>query len=115
MELGCGLATKFVHGRRYLYIWRYDRSNGRSEKVERYVGRVGSTQTGERAVRMLLEHAMDAKAKVDLRIARYKNALRKMERNLRWRWAGVRPAPSSVYLLRDNNRTGAVKTTRRPP
>jgi len=80
MELGCGLATKVVHGRRYLYFWRYDRLNGRSKKVDRYVGPVGSAETGEKAVRMLLEHAMDAKAEVDLRVARYKRALERMRR-----------------------------------
>jgi hypothetical protein len=80
MEMGCGLATKKVHGRRYLYFWRYDRLNGRSEKVDRYVGPVGSAETGEKAVRMLLEHAMDAKAEVDLRVARYTRALERMRR-----------------------------------
>jgi hypothetical protein len=80
MELGCGLATKIVHGRRYLYFWRYDRSNGTSRKVERYVGPVGSTETGEKAVRMLLEHAMDAKEEVDIRLARYRRALERMRR-----------------------------------
>jgi len=80
MELGCGLATKTVHGGRYLYFWRYDRLDGRSTKVERYVGPVGSMETGERAVRMLLEHTMDAKAEVELRVARYKGALLKMRR-----------------------------------
>jgi hypothetical protein len=80
MELGCGLATKIVHGRRYLYFWQYDRSNGTSRKVERYVGPVGSTVTGEKAVKMLLEHAMEAKVEVDLRVARYRRALERMRR-----------------------------------
>jgi len=80
MEMGCGLATKTVHGRRYLYFWRYNRLNGRSEKVERYVGPVGLMETGERAVKMLLEHAMDAKEEVDLRVARYRRALERMRR-----------------------------------
>jgi hypothetical protein len=80
MELGCGLAMKIVHGRRYLYFWRYGKLNGASKKVERYVGPVGAAQTGEKAVRMLLEHAVDAKAEVDLRVARYRSALRKMRR-----------------------------------
>jgi hypothetical protein len=78
-ELGCGLATKIVHGRRYLYFWRYERSNGTSRKMERYVGPVRSTKTGEKAVRMLLEHAIDAKAEVDLRLTRYRRALERMK------------------------------------
>jgi hypothetical protein len=78
MELGCGLATKIVHGRRYLYFWRYDRRDGRSKKLERYVGPVGPAETGEKAVRMLLERAMDVKAEVDMRITRYRRALERM-------------------------------------
>jgi hypothetical protein len=80
MELGCGLATKIVHGRRYFYFWRYGKLNGASKKVERYVGPVGAAQTGEKAVRMLLEHAVDAKEEVDLRLARYRRALERMRR-----------------------------------
>ena len=76
--MGCGLATKTVHGRRYLYFWRYDRLNGRSVKTERYVGPVGSVGTSERAVRMLLKHAEDTKAAVDLRVSRYRRALAMM-------------------------------------
>ncbi len=77
-ELGCGLATKTVHGKRYIYFWWYDGLNGRSKKVERYVGPVGSMETREKAVRLLLEHAMNAKAEVDLRVARYRRALVRM-------------------------------------
>ena len=80
MEMGCGLATKIVHGKRYLYFWQYDRLNGRSKKVERYIGPVGSTETCEKAVGMLLEHAMNAKTEVDLRVARYKRAMERMKR-----------------------------------
>jgi len=80
MELGCGLATKIVHGRRYLYFWRYDRSNGTSRKMERYVGPVGLIETSDKAVRMLLEHAIDAKEEVDIRLARYRRALERMRR-----------------------------------
>lgn len=78
--MGCGLATKTVRGRRYLYFWRYDRLDGRSVKTERYVGPVGSAGTSERAVGMLLEHAEDAKAEVDSRVSRYRRALAMMGR-----------------------------------
>ena len=78
--MGCGLATKIVRGRRYLYLWRYVRRNGRSAKVERYIGPVGSGGTSERAVRMLLEHAEAAKAEVDRRVKLCKRALERMGR-----------------------------------
>ena len=80
MEMGCGLATKLVHGRRHLYVWSYERRSGRSVKVERYVGPVGKAGTGERAVRMLLERAEGARAEVNVRISRYKRALERMRR-----------------------------------
>jgi hypothetical protein len=69
-----------IHIRQLDSCRRYDRLNGRSEKVDRYVGPVGSTGTGEKAVRMLLEQAMNAKAEVDLRVARYRRALERMRR-----------------------------------
>ncbi len=78
--MGCGLAAKTVHGRRYLYFWCYDRLGGRSRKVERYVGPVGSSETSGKAVRMLLEHAEGVKAEVDRRVGRCRRALERMRR-----------------------------------
>jgi len=38
------------------------------------------SKTSEKAERMRLEHAMDAKAEVDLRLTRYRRALERMRR-----------------------------------
>ncbi len=42
MEIGCGARVRDFDGRRYFYFWHYERSNGRSERKEDYVGRVDS-------------------------------------------------------------------------
>jgi len=80
MEPGCGLGVKIVRGRRYLYFWRYERREGRSRKVETYLGPVTAAKTRERGVRMLLEHESRAAAELSRRIDRYRHAM--------VRWAG---------------------------
>lgn len=42
MEIGCGARVRDFDGRRYFYFWHYERTNGRSERREDYVGRVDS-------------------------------------------------------------------------
>ena len=42
MEIGCGARVRDFDGRRYVYFWHYERTNGRSERKEDYVGRVES-------------------------------------------------------------------------
>ena len=42
MEIGCGARVRDFDGRRYFYFWHYERTNGRSERKEDYVGRVDS-------------------------------------------------------------------------
>ncbi len=42
MEIGCGARVRDFDGRRYFYFWHYERTNGRSERKEDYIGRVDS-------------------------------------------------------------------------
>ncbi len=42
MRLGCGLTTKEIRGRRYLYFWAYEDRGGRQVQVFRYIGSPGS-------------------------------------------------------------------------
>lgn len=42
MEIGCGARIRDFDGRRYVYFWHYERTNGRSTKKEDYIGRVDS-------------------------------------------------------------------------
>ncbi len=36
MEIGCGARVRDFAGRRYVYFWHYERSNGRSVRREAY-------------------------------------------------------------------------------
>jgi hypothetical protein len=49
-------------------------------KVEKYVGSIGSMEAGEKAVRMLLEHAEAVKVEVDRRVALCRRAAERMRR-----------------------------------
>ena len=42
MEVGCGARVRDFDGRKYFYFWHYERTNGRSERKEDYIGRVDS-------------------------------------------------------------------------
>lgn len=42
MEIGCGARIRDFDGRRYVYFWHYERTNGRSMRKEDYLGRVES-------------------------------------------------------------------------
>ena len=59
MELGCGALVRDFGGRRYVYFWQYERSNGRSVRREAYIGRVGSERAkAELLRRMAVYHRM---------------------------------------------------------
>ena len=38
MQVGCGLTTKEIRGRPYLYFWRYEERGGRRVQVFQYIG-----------------------------------------------------------------------------
>ncbi len=38
MRVGCGLTTKEIRGRPYLYFWHYEERGGRRVQVFRYIG-----------------------------------------------------------------------------
>jgi hypothetical protein len=38
MQVGCGLTTKQIRGRPYLYFWHYEEMGGRPVQVFRYIG-----------------------------------------------------------------------------
>ena len=38
MQVGCGVATKEIRGRPYLYFWHYEDRGGRRVQVFRYLG-----------------------------------------------------------------------------
>ncbi|MGI0149647.1 MAG: hypothetical protein ACREDF_08975 [Thermoplasmata archaeon] len=57
MEIGCGARIRDFDGRRYIYFWHYERSNGRSVRNEDYLGRADSEKAkGELFRRMVAYH-----------------------------------------------------------
>lgn len=55
MQTGCGVTTKAIRGRPYLYFWHYEERGGRRSQVFQYIGPVRSE-----AARQRLVEAVDA-------------------------------------------------------
>jgi hypothetical protein len=55
VQIGCGVTTKAIRGRPYLYFWHYEERGGRRVQVFRYLGALRSD-----AARQKLEAALDA-------------------------------------------------------
>ena len=69
MQLGCGLAVKEIHGRRYLYFWAYEGRSWGSQRNWRYVGPVGRVSTRAHAAELLITYHLRLRKEVDRRIA----------------------------------------------
>lgn len=48
MQIGCGVTTKVIRGRPYLYFWHYEERGGRRAQVYQYVGSARSEATRQR-------------------------------------------------------------------
>ncbi|MEK6986900.1 MAG: hypothetical protein AABX97_02255 [Candidatus Thermoplasmatota archaeon] len=55
MQVGCGVTTKAIRGRPYLYFWHYEERGGRRAQVYQYMGSARSE-----AVRQRLAEAIGA-------------------------------------------------------
>ena len=55
MQIGCGVTTKAIRGRLYLYFWHYQERGGRRVQAFRYLGAARSE-----AARQKLTEALDA-------------------------------------------------------
>lgn len=55
MQIGCGVTTKEIRGRPYLYFWHYEDRGGRRVQVFRYLGSALSE-----AARQRLTETLDA-------------------------------------------------------
>jgi hypothetical protein len=55
VQLGCGVTTKEIRGRPYLYFWHYEDRGGRRVQVFRYLG-----ATRSESARIKLEGVLDA-------------------------------------------------------
>ena len=56
MQIGCGLTTKEIRGRPYLYFWHYEERGGRRVQVFQYIG---------------TPHSASARSKLEAAIAAY--------------------------------------------
>jgi len=53
VQLGCGLTTKEIRGRPYLYFWHYEERGGRRVQVFRYLGSSQSEATRQKLAELL--------------------------------------------------------------
>lgn len=53
MQIGCGVTTKTIRGRPYLYFWHYEERAGRRVQVFRYLGATRSELARQRLVEVL--------------------------------------------------------------
>src|SRR5439155_13177533 len=55
VQIGCGVTSKEIRGRRYLYFWHYEERGGRRVQAFRYLGALRSE-----VARQKLEEVLDA-------------------------------------------------------
>src|SRR3989440_12736607 len=48
MQIGCGVTTKEIRGRRYLYFWHYEERGGRRVQAFPYLGALRSEAARQR-------------------------------------------------------------------
>ena len=70
MEIGCGARIRDFEGRRYFYFWHYERTNGRSMRMEDYVGRVDSEPARSDLLRRIVAYHRKAEQEFARRRAR---------------------------------------------
>ncbi len=70
MEIGCGARVRDFDGRRYFYFWHYERTNGRSERKEDYIGRVDSESARSDLLRRMAVYHRKAEQEFARRRAR---------------------------------------------
>jgi hypothetical protein len=70
MEIGCGARIRNFDGRRYVYFWHYERTNGRSERKEDYLGRVEAERTKADLLRRMAAYHRRAEQEFARRRAR---------------------------------------------
>jgi hypothetical protein len=75
MEIGCGARIRNFDGRRYVYFWHYERTNGRSERKEDYLGRVESEKTKADLLRRMAAYHRRAEGEFARRRARIEDLL----------------------------------------
>jgi len=75
MEIGCGARIRDFDGRRYVYFWHYERTNGRSMRKEDYLGRVESEKAKADLLRRMAAYHRKAEQEFARRRARIEEIL----------------------------------------
>jgi hypothetical protein len=75
MEIGCGARIRNFDGRRYVYFWHQERTNGRSERKEDYLGRVEAERTKADPLRRMVAYHRRAEQEFSRRRARIEGLL----------------------------------------
>ncbi len=60
MQIGCGLRVMRVKGRRYIYVWHYELSDGGRRQVYEYIGSVDDPESGRKAADAMEEYVQKA-------------------------------------------------------
>ena len=53
MQIGCGVTTKEIRGRPYLYFWHYEERGGRRVQAFRYLGSARSEAARQKLTEVL--------------------------------------------------------------
>jgi hypothetical protein len=53
VQIGCGVTTKEIRGRPYLYFWHYEERGGRRVQVFRYLGAARSEVARQKLMEVL--------------------------------------------------------------
>ena len=69
MKFTYGFARKKIHGKEYVYFWRY---NGTGHKIEKYIGRKDKAETERRALQVELGYLESLQDELTARILKIK-------------------------------------------
>ena len=72
MKFVYGFARKKIHGKEYVYFWRY---NGTGHKIEKYIGRKDKAETERRALQVELGYLESLQDELTARILKIKAEL----------------------------------------
>src|SRR5436853_6542340 len=99
MEIGCGARVRDFDGRQYFYFWHYERTNGRSERKEDYIGRVDAESARSDLLRRMAVYHRKAEQEFARRRARIEGLIEAAHTST-WRYVFLSAPWSASPLLR---------------
>ena len=64
MQIGCGVTTKSIRGRPYLYFWHYEDRDGRRVQLEEYIGPSKDLRARDEVARRVAAYADRARSEM---------------------------------------------------